>query len=147
MRQGSSPSDTIAAVATPAGTGGIAVIRISGTRALTIADAIFRPSGTRSGTLSAAPSHTVHHGHVDRDGVRIDEVLATVLKAPRPFTRPPLTKQPLQGFSPTGKASPVWELGREVPLFLRLGGPADGRKSVTGDSYAKDMTTEQRRTR
>lgn len=87
MHQASSHSDTIAAVATPAGTGGIAVIRISGTRALEIADAVFRQSGNPAGTLAEAISHTVHHGYVERVGIRLDEVLATVLRAPRTFTR------------------------------------------------------------
>lgn len=87
MRQAPSLSDTIAAVATPAGTGGIAVIRISGTRAVAIAEAVFRPSANRPHPLASAPSHTVHHGHVDREGVLVDEVLATVMKAPRTFTR------------------------------------------------------------
>ncbi|MFM7214710.1 MAG: tRNA uridine-5-carboxymethylaminomethyl(34) synthesis GTPase MnmE, partial [Verrucomicrobiota bacterium] len=74
-------------MATPAGTGGIAVIRISGTRALEIADAVFRRSGNPAGTLAEAISHTVHHGYVERGGIRLDEVLATVLRAPRTFTR------------------------------------------------------------
>ena len=87
MRQSSSPADTIAAVATPAGTGGIAVIRISGTRAIPVADLVFRSSGARHESLSLVASHTVHHGYIERDGVRIDEVLATVLRAPRTFTR------------------------------------------------------------
>ena len=87
MRQASSPTDTIAAIATPSGTGGIAVIRISGTRAIPIAEAVFRKSGTQRQTLSEAASHTVHHGHIERDGVRIDEVLVTLLRAPRTFTR------------------------------------------------------------
>lgn len=87
MRQASSPTDTIAAIATPSGTGGIAVIRISGTRAIPIAEAVFRKSGTQRQSLSEAASHTVHHGHIERDGVRIDEVLVTLLRAPRTFTR------------------------------------------------------------
>jgi len=87
VHQASSHSDTIAAVATPAGTGGIAMIRISGTRALEIADAVFRRIGNPAGTLAEAISHTVHHGYVEREGIRLDEVLATVLRAPRTFTR------------------------------------------------------------
>lgn len=87
MRQASSPSDTIAAVATPAGTGGIAVIRISGPRAIPITDVVFRRSGSQRKTLSEAVSHTIHHGHIERDGIRIDEVLASILRAPRTFTQ------------------------------------------------------------
>jgi len=84
-----SPQDTIAALATPLGEGGLAVIRISGPRALEVGDALFVPAGARSCRPSEAASHTVHYGHVVRDGKRLDEVLLTVLRAPRTYTREP----------------------------------------------------------
>lgn len=81
----SSTLDTIAALATPPGEGGLAVIRLSGPRAFEIADAVFRsPKGL---IPSSAPSHTVLYGHIVRDQRPIDEVLLTVLRAPRTFTR------------------------------------------------------------
>jgi tRNA modification GTPase len=79
--------DTIAAIATPIGEGGLAVIRISGTRALAISDAIFSPVGKSSVKPAAAASHTIQFGHVMRDGKTIDEVLLAVMRAPRTFTR------------------------------------------------------------
>jgi len=79
--------DTIAAISTPIGEGGLAVIRISGAAALAIADRCFVAPAGKAGTLSAAPSHTLHFGHVVRDGEKIDEVLAAVMRAPRTFTR------------------------------------------------------------
>ena len=79
--------DTIAAIATPIGEGGLAVIRISGPRALAIADKIFSPAGKHSLKPSAAASHTIQFGHVVRDGKIIDEVLAAIMRAPRTFTR------------------------------------------------------------
>ena len=79
--------DTIAAIATPIGQGGLAVVRISGRDALTIADRVFKPAGTDSVKPSAAPTHTIHFGHVVRQGKTIDEVLAMVMRAPRTFTR------------------------------------------------------------
>jgi tRNA modification GTPase len=79
--------DTIAAIATPIGEGGLAVIRISGTQSLEIADRIFSPAGKNSLKPSAAASHTIQFGHVVRDGKAIDEVLVAVLRAPRTFTR------------------------------------------------------------
>src|SRR4051812_42264579 len=79
--------DTIAAIATPIGEGGLAVIRISGTQALAIADKIFSPAGKSSLKASAAASHTIQFGHVVRDGKTIDEVLVAVMRAPRTFTR------------------------------------------------------------
>ena len=79
--------DTIAAIATPVGEGGLAVIRISGARALAVADRIFVPAGKHSSKVSAAASHTIQFGHVVRDGKMIDEVLIAVMRAPRTFTR------------------------------------------------------------
>jgi tRNA modification GTPase len=78
-----SPGDTIAAVATPPGEGAIAVIRISGPEALQIANRIFR--GRRP--LSTARGYTLHHGTiVNPAGQEVDEVLATVFRAPRSYT-------------------------------------------------------------
>jgi tRNA modification GTPase len=75
--------DTIAALATPAGEGALAVIRISGPGAIAVADAVFRGGAP----LSLAATHTVHHGNVrDAHGELIDEVLATVFRAPRSYT-------------------------------------------------------------
>jgi len=79
--------DTIAAIATPLGEAGLAVIRVSGAQALTVADKTFMPAGLHSQKPSAAPSHTLHFGHVVRNGQRIDEVLLAVMRAPRTFTR------------------------------------------------------------
>jgi tRNA modification GTPase len=79
--------DTIAAIATPAGEGGLAVIRISGKDAMEIADRCFAPKGKDSVRPSAAQSHTIHYGHVARDGKNVDEVLVAVMHAPRTFTR------------------------------------------------------------
>ncbi len=87
MRAAASDHDTIAAIATPLGEGGIAVLRISGPQALEVADRLFVPVGAHASPPSAAPTHTVHYGHVTRDGRPLDEVLLTVLRAPRTFTR------------------------------------------------------------
>lgn len=78
-------SDTIAAISTPLGEGGIAVIRISGPEAVQVADRIFK--GRKP--LAEVPSHTVHYGFVldPESGEKADEVLATVMRAPRSFTR------------------------------------------------------------
>ena len=65
----------------------MAVIRISGTQALAVADKIFSPVGKRSLKPSDAPSHTIQFGHVVRDGKIVDEVLVAVMRAPRTFTR------------------------------------------------------------
>ncbi len=76
-------SRTIAAVSTPVGTGGIAVIRVSGNNSVELVNAVFRGAD-----LSRVPSHTVHYGHiVNKSGRVMDEVLVTVMRAPKTFTR------------------------------------------------------------
>ncbi len=79
--------DTIAAIATPPGEGGLAVLRLSGPRAFAIADKCFVPAGKRNRLPSAADSHTLQFGKILRAGEVIDEVLLAVLRAPRTFTR------------------------------------------------------------
>jgi tRNA modification GTPase len=74
--------DTIAAIATPIGEGGLAVLRISGPDALTLADKIF----VGKDKPSSVTTHTIHFGKIVRDGKTLDEVLLTVLRAPRTFT-------------------------------------------------------------
>lgn len=79
--------DTIAAIATPLGAGGLAVIRISGPDALAVADKVFVPVGKNSRRPTVADSHTLHYGKVVRGGRTVDEVLCAVMRAPRTFTR------------------------------------------------------------
>jgi tRNA modification GTPase len=80
-------ADTIAAIATPIGEAGLAVIRLSGPQALTIADRCFAPAKKGGPAPSSAATHTIHFGHVVRNGGIIDEVLLSVMHAPRTFTR------------------------------------------------------------
>ena len=79
--------DTIAAIATPLGEGGLAVIRISGPDALAVADKVFQTGGKNSAKPSVAPTHTIHYGKIVRRGETVDEVLLAVMRAPRTFTR------------------------------------------------------------
>jgi tRNA modification GTPase len=79
--------DTIAAIATPLGEGGLAVIRVSGPDAFVIADKFFVPTGKSSLKPSDALTHTIHYGRIVRHGETVDEVLLSVLRAPRTFTR------------------------------------------------------------
>jgi tRNA modification GTPase len=81
------PDDTIAAIATPLGEGGLAVIRISGASALAVAERAFVPVGKNSRKPTEAASHTIHYGRVERQGRPVDEVLCAVLRAPRTYTR------------------------------------------------------------
>jgi len=77
--------DTIAAISTPPGVGGISIIRLSGRDAIPIVDKIFQ--GRRR--LHRVESHSVNYGGiVDPEAKRwVDEVLVTVMKSPRTYTR------------------------------------------------------------
>lgn len=78
--------DTIAAISTPPGEGAIAIVRLSGTEAFEIADRVYR-SGSKK--IKDVPSHTIHYGHiVDPVTEEIaDEVMVSVMKEPKTFTR------------------------------------------------------------
>ncbi|HOJ79221.1 MAG TPA: tRNA uridine-5-carboxymethylaminomethyl(34) synthesis GTPase MnmE [Clostridiales bacterium] len=77
-------AETIAAISTPYGTGGIGIIRISGPEAFSVAEKIFR--GRRK--ISETRSHSVVHGRIvdPADGQMVDEVLLVKMDAPGTFT-------------------------------------------------------------
>ena len=77
--------DTIAAISTPLGEGGIGIVRMSGPQAISIAEDIFQ--ATDRSSLSQVESHTLHHGFIETDGRPLDEVLVSVMRAPRTYTR------------------------------------------------------------
>lgn len=78
-------TDTIAAISTPLGEGGIGIVRLSGPRAIEIVDRLFRsPKGL---TLKDAPTHTIHYGFIEDGERKVDEVLVSVMRAPRTYTR------------------------------------------------------------
>ncbi len=79
--------DTIAAISTPIGTGGIGIIRVSGPGAIEVADKVF--VSKKGITLSSVKSHTIHYGFIiDRPANEtIDECLVTVMRAPKTYTR------------------------------------------------------------
>src|SRR5438876_473377 len=97
-----SPRDTIAAIATPLGEGGIGVIRVSGPQAIAIISKIFQknkasspaaagggpmdPRQKHSGmTLSDYPSHTCHVGVIEGE-TALDQVVVTLFRAPHSYT-------------------------------------------------------------
>ncbi|EUJ17473.1 tRNA uridine-5-carboxymethylaminomethyl(34) synthesis GTPase MnmE [Listeria aquatica] len=75
--------DTIAAISTPPGEGAIAIIRLSGDEAIQIADRIFYAKNR----LADVDSHTIHYGHIKENNETIEEVMTSVMRAPRTFTR------------------------------------------------------------
>ena len=76
---------TIAAIATPPGVGGIAVVRISGSGAYSVAEAVFRPKNPNK-SLRAASGYTALFGHFVEDGALCDEVVALCFRAPHSYT-------------------------------------------------------------
>lgn len=76
--------DTIAAIATPPGEGAISIVRLSGDDAVTIANQVFKGKD-----LTKVSSHTINYGHFIDPKTReiIDEVMVSVLRAPKTFTR------------------------------------------------------------
>ncbi|TYP75341.1 tRNA modification GTPase [Paenibacillus methanolicus] len=76
--------ETIAAIATAVGEGGIAVIRVSGPDAVAESAKLFKSASN----IVEAPSHTVHYGHIvdPANGEKIEEILLTIMRGPRSFT-------------------------------------------------------------
>ena len=74
-------NDTIAAISTTSGAGAISIIRVSGNEAINIVNKIFKEKD-----LTKVPSHTIHYGHIEYKGKIEDEVLVSIMKAPKTFT-------------------------------------------------------------
>ncbi|QTU82490.1 tRNA uridine-5-carboxymethylaminomethyl(34) synthesis GTPase MnmE [Carnobacteriaceae bacterium zg-C25] len=77
--------DTIAAISTALGEGAIGIVRLSGTKAVEIANTLFKNKD-----LTRVETHTIHYGHIinpKNNGKVIDEVMVSVLRAPKTFTR------------------------------------------------------------
>ncbi len=76
--------ETIAAIATPPGAGGIGIVRLSGPQSRAILESLFRPS---SASFAGFRPWTLHRGHVlDGDGQRLDDALVVFMPGPRTFT-------------------------------------------------------------
>ncbi len=78
-------NDTIIALATPSGVGAIAVIRLSGENAISIVDGFFK-SVTKGKKLIHQKTHSIHLGHIIKEGTILDEVLVSVFKNPNSYT-------------------------------------------------------------
>ena len=75
-------SDTIVAISTKLGVGAISIIRVSGKDAISLVNKVFRGKD-----LTKVESHTINYGFINNGKEDIDEVLVTVMKAPKTFTR------------------------------------------------------------
>ncbi len=74
--------DTIAAISTAQGVGAISIIRVSGIEAIKIVSNIFSNKN-----FFSAPSHTIHYGYIMDGDEKIDEVLVSIMRAPKTFTK------------------------------------------------------------
>ena len=76
--------DTIAAISTPPGEGAISIVRMSGDQAVAVAKKVFKGRD-----LAKVASHTINYGHIydPSDNSLIDEVMVSVMRAPKTFTR------------------------------------------------------------
>ena len=76
--------ETIVALASPSGAGAIAIIRLSGNEALTIAEHVFQSVSGK--VISKQKTHTIHLGHIVEDGKVYDQVLLSIFKNPHSYT-------------------------------------------------------------
>lgn len=78
------PQDTIVALATPSGAGAIAIIRLSGNDAITIAAQVFTSISGKD--ITRQKTHTIHLGHITDDAKTYDQVLLSIFKGPNSYT-------------------------------------------------------------
>lgn len=101
-------NDTIIALATPQGVGAIAVIRLSGKDAITVTNEVFFGKN-----LENQPSHTIHFGTIRDSEKVIDEVLVSIFKAPKSFTKENVVEISTHGSS--------YIVNQVLKLFVRKG--------------------------
>ena len=104
--------DTIAAISTVPGEGAIGIVRISGDLAISIASSIYQ-CGTKQ--LEEQKTHTIHYGHIvdPKSGEVYDEVMVSVLRAPKTFTREDIVEINCHGG--------IVAINRVLQLVLRMG--------------------------
>ena len=104
--------DTIAAISTAHGEGAIGIVRISGDLAISIASSIYQ-CGTKQ--LEEQKTHTIHYGHIvdPKSGEIYDEVMVSVLRAPKTFTREDIVEINCHGG--------IVAINRVLQLVLRMG--------------------------
>ena len=104
--------DTIAAISTAPGEGAIGIDRISGDLAISIASSIYQ-CGTKQ--LEEQKTHTIHYGHIvdPKSGEVYDEVMVSVLRAPKTFTREDIVEINCHGG--------IVAINRVLQLVLRMG--------------------------
>lgn len=105
--------DTICAVSTPPGEGGIGIIRVSGKDAIAITSTVFRARKEKD--LVCVSTHTLHYGHIvdAQTGEIVDEALLSIMRAPATYTREDVVE-----INCHGGMMPLW---RTVTLLIAAG--------------------------
>jgi len=75
-------NDTIVAISSAVGVGAISIVRLTGDESIDIVNKCFKGKN-----LAKCKSHTIHYGHIYDDGEVVDEVMVTVLRAPKTYTK------------------------------------------------------------
>lgn len=119
-----SPDDTIAALATPPGEGGIGIVRLSGDRAIAVVHSVFVSSRGRD---IRTDSRQIFHGEIQDAGVVVDEVLVHVMRAPYTYTREDVVEVNCHG-----GAVP---LNAVLALVLKAGGRLAGPGEFTQRAF------------
>lgn len=118
-------TDTIAAISTPMGEGGIGIVRVSGPDAIAVAGRVFRAGSGKP--MESQASHTVRFGSVTDDGQAVDQALATVFRAPHSYTGEDTVEISAHG-------GPV-PLRRTLALLLRAGAHLAGPGEFTQRAF------------
>ena len=112
-------TDTIIALSTPPGAGAIGVIRLSGPKAIEVVDEVFHGKD-----LSQVEGYTVHFGKIkDEEGKVLDEVLATIFRGPKSYTKENVVEISCHGSS--------YIIEQIIHLFLRKGVRSANRGEFT----------------
>lgn len=111
-------NDTIAGIATAAGQGGIAIIRVSGSRAEEIMRLTFQKQG------EAIESHRLYYGHLMRDSLKLDECMGVLMRAPNSYTREDVYELHTHG----GDAAAMQALNVMLEQGARLAEPGEFTK-------------------
>jgi len=118
-------TDTIAAISTPMGEGGIGIVRVSGPEAIAVAACVFRAKSGKP--MASQRSHTVRFGTVAENGEAVDQALATVFRAPHSYTGEDTVEISTHG-------GPV-PLRRTLALLLRAGARPAGPGEFTQRAF------------
>lgn len=117
---------TVSAIATPAGAGGIGIVRLSGPESIEIAKKVFRASGNRD--ISEMPGYSAAFGHIiEADGSSVDQAICIIYRAPRSYTGEDVIELQCHGGS--------YLIGKVLRLTLAAGAEPAGPGEFTKRAF------------